>query len=154
MKRIKLGNFNKYFFVSIEDFLICSKFTWYLTLLGYVTSCQKGKSILLHRFLMGLKTGDKKVVDHINGNKLDNQRKNLRICKHSENCQNSKIRKDKKWKGYWKNKSRGNNKPFQAQIRLNGKLKHIGFYQTAKEAAKAYDSYAKIYYKKFAKTNF
>jgi hypothetical protein len=51
--------------------------------LVYARTLIDGKNILLHRFLMGPKKGE--VVDHIDGNPLNNQRSNLRVCTQGEN---------------------------------------------------------------------
>jgi hypothetical protein len=51
----------------------------------YVVTRIDGVRILLHRFLMGLESGDPREVDHRDGNQLDNRRANLRVCTHREN---------------------------------------------------------------------
>lgn len=57
---------------------------------GYVAVRKLGcRSQYIHRVIMGAPDGT--VVDHINGNKLDNRRSNLRICLQSENCLNHKV---------------------------------------------------------------
>jgi len=63
---------------------------------GYVMIWDK-KSKYLHRWLFGLEADDKRVVDHIDGNKLNCTRENLRLCTVSENMHNrSKIGKNGK----------------------------------------------------------
>ena len=66
---------------------------------------ENGKQIQIsmHRLIMGLKPGDGKIIDHINHNGLNNRRKNLWICSHSQNCKNrykpaTGIRWDKRLK--------------------------------------------------------
>lgn len=80
-----------------------------------------------------LKAPPGKVIDHINGNGLDNQRHNLRICTQSENVINSKTRKDNSSgvKGVSFRKTRGT---WDARIQRNGKLILLGQFKT-KEAA-------------------
>lgn len=46
------------------------------------------KKVYLHRFILGLLPGDGFVVDHINGNRLDNRRENLRVILPGQNSQN------------------------------------------------------------------
>lgn len=60
-----------------------SKYTMSLQPDGYVQFCKDGKQTSLHRMVMGLTRGDGKHVDHINGDKLDNRRCNLRIITHT-----------------------------------------------------------------------
>ncbi len=77
-----------------SDYENVTKWVWQLDSNGYVrrTTSEFGfkKGISLHRFLMGLEDGDRRCVDHINGNKLDNRRCNLRVCSVSTNAFNSK----------------------------------------------------------------
>lgn len=63
---------------------------WVVTTEGYARGNIEGEPILLHRHLMGCEPGDGKVVDHINHDKLDNRRANLRITTHQGNCINRK----------------------------------------------------------------
>ena len=61
---------------------------------GYATRKEGGRSLYMHRELLGLgkrKRGDPE-VDHINGNGFDNRRKNLRLVSHQQNLQNQKPR--------------------------------------------------------------
>lgn len=114
----------------------------------------KNKTIImyLHRILINAKKGQ--VVDHINGNTLDNRLSNLRICTNAENIRNSKIPKNNKsgFKGVFFNK-RLKSKPFSVKLRINGKNKHIGYYSTKKQAALAYNKAAKKYFGEFARLN-
>lgn len=95
-------------------------------------------------------------VDHINGDKLDNRRVNLRFCSHSQNAVNKIVSKDNT-SGYKGVSYRGNEKRikrWRAYIKQNRKQIFIGNYLTAEEAAKAYDKKAKEIYGQFAKPNF
>lgn len=98
-----------------------------------------------------------KYVDHIDRNKENNSANNLRWCDHSLNNMNvgKKVRKTKShsvYKGVTKRKNRS--KEWQASIRLsNGKNKHIGTFNTEKEAALAYNEIAKKEYGDFAYLN-
>ena len=123
-KRIKLndGTF------SIVDNDIYEKIKdskWYHNKCGYVARdlYKEKKRLLLHRFVLGLKKGDGKIVDHINGNKLDNRRKNLRICSHLNNLRNQKVRKDNKL-GY-----KGIKLFKQKRITKDGTIKIYNHYQ-------------------------
>lgn len=78
-----------------EDFYYYSQWKWQINNSGYVrrTLKQAGKpdkTVYLHRLIMMPPIG--KEIDHINGNKLDNRKSNLRICNRSNNMLNSKKR--------------------------------------------------------------
>ena len=69
-------------------------------------------------------------IDHIDGVKTNNHISNLRNVTNQENQFNRK-----KSKGYYFNKAKGK---YQARIKLNGKLIHISYHDTADEAHEAY----------------
>lgn len=88
---------------------------------------------LLHRAVTQAPSGT--VVDHINGDTLDNRRANLRVVTHRANSHNTTSTR--------KNGSHGaigvtwNKRQWQAQIRVDGRLKHIGVFKTFDEAREA-----------------
>lgn len=103
------------------------------------------KKIPMHRMIMGAKPGE--IVDHIDGNGLNNRRANLRVCSVAENNRNKSAR----WgryghKGVWQN-TRGT----WAAI---FKGKRIGKYATEREAALAYDRAAEKEFGEFANLNY
>lgn len=108
----------------------------------------KEPTILLHRLIMSPKKHEK--IDHINGNTLDNRKKNLRITNYIGNNQNAKIRKDNTsgYRGVYKYKNK-----YVSRIQYNGKRVVVGRFNTAKEAAIAYNIAAKKYHKEFARLN-
>ena len=72
---------------SDHAMLVCHR--WRLHPRGYAVACIEGaRDTLMHRLLLGLKPGSEGEGDHINRNKLDNRRCNLRIVSHLENSQN------------------------------------------------------------------
>lgn len=109
----------------------------------------------MHRFI--LKANSHQIVDHINGDSLDNRRENLRLCERYQNCRNSTKRVGNKsgYKGVFFRKDNGK---FRAQIgvRENGSPRYInlGHFNSAEEAASAYDAAAKQYHGEFARLNF
>ena len=74
-------------------------------------------------------------IDHINGDRIDNRIENLRLVSKRENCQNMQCHRDGKLVGvsYCKRKNK-----YRTQLTIDNKLVHIGYYQTDKEASKAY----------------
>lgn len=94
------------------------------------------RDIKMHREIMGLKYGDKREVDHINRNTLDNRRSNLRIVTRSQQMQNVTPRKNtsSKFRGVTFDKGH-KSKPWRARAKVDGKMLNIGRYATEKEAA-------------------
>lgn len=110
---------------------------------------------LLHRELLGLAHGNGLVVDHINGDGLDNRRSNMRVCTYRENSLNRGPARNGTtgYKGVsFVKKAR--TKPYQAQITENGRTHYLGVYATADEAAIAYDFAAVDLFGEFAWLNF
>lgn len=108
--------------------------------------------VYMHRIIMGAVAGQK--VDHRNGDGLDNRRENLRFCSNSQNFQNARKRKNSTsiYKGVFWSKD---TKKWRAQISipLSGKSTHIGCFVDEIEAARAYDTMAKLLYGEFARLN-
>lgn len=135
--------------VDDADYEAVMRWSWCLTN-GYPSrrktlSKNKSKTVYLHRELMN-PTG-KHVVDHINGNKLDNRRENLRVCTHAQNMVNwNNNRGESKFRGVSWDKTRNK---WKAQIQCNGKNRFIGRYSTEEEAAKAYNAEAEIVFGEF-----
>lgn len=109
----------------------------------------------MHRLILGLENGDKRQTDHIDGNGLNNQKENLRICSNGQNIRwKGKARKGKytsKYKGVnWKPKI----KKWIAQICYERNKIHIGCYSVEEDAARAYNKKALELFGEFAKLNF
>ncbi len=158
MKQIPLQK-NRFALVDDGDFNWLSQWNWFYHKTqrnAYVARTKKSKGIrtkiYMHRFIMSLQKGDRRQIDHINSNGLDNRRRNLRICTSSQNGGNRKIsRGTSRYKGVCYYKDRSN---WVAHICKNGKSLHIGYFTTEVEAAKAYDVKAVELFGEFAKTNF
>lgn len=90
------------------------------------------------------------IVDHINGNTLDNRIENLRACSYAENARNS--RKSKRntsgVKGVTWNKSR---KKWQAGVTVNKKFKNLGYYESIEDAEQARKNAVSIIHGEFAR---
>jgi hypothetical protein len=95
----------------------------------------KGKwtKAYLHRFLVSPEPGY--VVDHIDGDGLNNRRSNLRVCLHKENMRNSVSRKAN---GLPKGVHPYLNGRYKAYIQADGVVHQLGFFDTVEEAAEAY----------------
>lgn len=93
-------------------------------------------------------------VDHINKDKLDNRRSNLRICTQKQNGGNASKAKTRKftskYKGVYFDKERNK---WIAKIKRNHRNIWIGRFDTEKEAAKAYNIQARIIFREFAELN-
>lgn len=153
MKQIPLTQ-GKFALVDDEDFQMLSEFKWQYGSWGYATRAVRIdgriKHIRMHRLVMG--TPDDVDIDHINGDKLDNRRENLRVCNDSQNQANIGIRKNNTtgYKGVSYNKRRNN---YMATIRVNGNKKYLGSYTNPKDAAVAYNLAAVKYFGEFAYIN-
>lgn len=99
--------------------------------LGYALLPNKqGK---MHRILFN--NPDGMFVDHINGNSLDNRKSNLRVVTNRENQQNRRIHRDGRLVGSC---FHIRSKKWESNIRINKKLKHLGYFKTEYEAHQAY----------------
>jgi len=115
------------------------------------TVIENGKQhiIYMHREILGMDGNDKRLVDHINGNGLDNRSANLRIATVSQNNMNSMISKNNScgYKGVYWDKHRG---CWIAAITINWKKIVIGCFDTPEEAHEAYCAAAVRLFKDFA----
>ena len=142
-----------WFLVDLEDAKHALKYSWFLND-GYVARCSKRDSKYyqprLHRELLKAPYG--KEVDHINGNKLDNRKENLRIVSRFENSLNQVCHRKAEEGHCFLGVKRGKNS-WIAQIKNKGKAVHLGTFTTKEEAALAYNEAAIMFRGSFARLN-
>lgn len=109
------------------------------------------KTIKAHNLILAAAPGQE--VDHVDRNGLNNSRKNLRLTTRRENDLNRRLQANNK-SGYrgvcWASRRQA----WQAEISVNGKVKHLGRFGTPEEAARAYDAAAREVNGEFAQLNF
>ena len=134
------------FYVDTEDIEIVKQYTWCIAK-GYVIN---NDGILLHRLIMNAPSN--KDIDHINHNKLDNRKCNLRIVFDYENMWNQKIAKNNTSgaTGVYLNKA--TNKWF-AQIEVKGKKNYLGSFNTFEKAREARKIAEEKYFGKYSYDN-
>ena len=140
------GNINNSFILDKKDWEKLKKHKWNIDRLGYPSTCIDGKNKRLHVLLCGYE-----VTDHINQNKQDNRRSNLRECSNTQNRANVKRRKDNKtgYKGVFLR----SNGTYIACVRKEGKQYHLGTFKKDIDAARAYNEAAIVLFGEFACLN-
>ncbi len=139
--------------VSPQDYFSLARFSWRMKK-GYPvrSGSIKGKKVTIgiQRHILGLKIGDPLLGDHRDGDVTNNTRTNLRVATSSQNAQNRRTQKDTRT-GFKGVVVRGNR--FLAQIRVDNKLKELGYFPSPQEAAVAYNGAALTHFGEFAKLN-
>lgn len=116
---------------------------------AYAASRVAGVYVLMHRLIVEAPAGSE--VDHVDGNGLNNRRENLRCCTHQQNCRNSRKHPGRSdYKGVCWEKRRGH---WVAMIRTSQGRKHLGSFDSEKDAAEAYKLAARQYHGEFARTS-
>lgn len=153
MKTIQLTK-GKFAIVDDDDYDWIMKWKWYVNSNGYavraIRNASTHKDIRMHREIANTPEGMD--TDHINGNKLDNRKCNLRICTRSENHRNRcKLQGTaSRYKGVtWNDRL----KKWQTRIDIPGKQIYLGYYNNEISAALAYNEAAKRIFGEFAKLN-
>lgn len=156
-QQIELSKNRGIVLVNDDDYEWLAQYHWMMNCNGYAIchwkepgtgrDCMK----LMHRLIMGAPPGSE--VDHIDHNKLNNQRSNLRFCTHAGNQHNQRKRSgfSSQYKGVSWAKS---NRKWRAQIKINRQQNILGYFTDEIEAARAYDAKARELFGEFAHTNF
>ena len=152
MKYIPLTK-GKYAIVDDDDFEYLNQWKWCMT--GFYAGRGIGNyknrgRIYLHRVIMGEPKGSE--VDHINFDKLDNRKSNLRVCSKADNRRHVGLRKNNTsgFKGVSWHKLV---KKWYATIQVDGKQISKGWFENRIDAAKEYDRLSKKYHGDFAHLN-
>lgn len=140
--------------VDDDDYDRLMQYSWCLNAQGYAVRGyqQNGvkHQVRMHRAVIGDVCAGFE-VDHINGNRLDNRRSNLRIATRAQNAANrSTTSHSSTYRGVRKAKGR---KVWTARICVNQKYIHLGQYKTEIDAAKAYNDAAIKYFGDYARLN-
>lgn len=139
--------------VDDEDYNNLNQYFWSVDLHGAVSGwvgAESYRRILLHRFIMN--APDDMEVDHIDGDRLNNQKFNLRLATSSQNKCNRGPRKDNRsgYKGVSWHKQR---EKWTVRIMSGGKYLSLGLFTSKEDAAKAYNAAAVTYQNDFAYQN-
>ena len=155
MKKIYLVN-GGVCLVDNRDFYLVSCFNWHARKRGnnfYAERYSNGRIVYMHRFILGCETGT--IVDHKNGNGLDNRRTNIRLCSRTENNRNKRIQHNNKsgFKGVVHVDNPKSHKKWKAIIKVDGRSKSLGYFYNKIDAALCYNLNAQKYFGKFACLN-
>lgn len=130
--------------VDDEDFEFLNQYKWHSSH-GYAVRLKGTKGDRMHRVIMNAPSD--MFVDHINGNRADNRRANLRVCTPGENGKNKTLFVTNKsgHRGVYWNKNK-----WRAQICVNRKQIYLGRFDTLEDAAQAYKDAAIKHHGEFA----
>jgi hypothetical protein len=144
----------KYALVDDIDFERVRNLRWHVSWDGYVVRKPiingKQTRVWLHRLILDPPKGME--IDHVNGNKLDNRRLNIRVCTHQQNLRNRALPKTNT-SGFKGVRWHKRDQLWYAQTHIGNKYVHFGSYKNLKDAVNAYDEGVKKHFGEFAKTN-
>jgi hypothetical protein len=148
----------KFAIVDAEDYGQLSRHKWQAqSRFGtfYAKRKVRRSTHYMHREI--LKPPDGLICDHKDHNGLNNRKGNLRLCTQAQNVRNRRPNKSSssRYKGVTREKRREKStRKWRAQIRFNGKLRHLGIFRNEIDAAVAYDRRAAELFGEFAWLNF
>jgi hypothetical protein len=146
----------KFAIIDREDLEFVMRYKWHCRISGKYKSTYYAHSgsggvlgIKMHTYILNCPAG--MIVDHINGNGLDNRRSNIRICTYQENAYNRK--KPTRGKSRFKGVHLTKDGKWQVEIKQNKKTIYVGRFSTEIEAARAYNAKALELHGEFANLN-
>lgn len=130
---VYFNNTDNYFTCDIEDLYYVKNATWFESEFGYARGVIDKKFIFFHNYILNMKPNSESICDHIDGNRLNNRRNNLRIVNRTQNAINRGLHKNNtsgitgvswdkvanKWTSY---------------ISVNGEFLYLGNYNNKKDA--------------------
>jgi hypothetical protein len=149
---IKSSNSDNLILVNDDLWHVLNKYSWSTNNKGYYTAKINNKKYLMHRYILNAQITDK-MIDHINRNKLDNRRENLRFVSFDINSHNVTKHKNCKCKYIGVTSVKFVRTRYHAYITHNRKRYNLGTFDTEKEAALAYNNKAIELYGEFANLN-
>lgn len=135
--------------IDERDYDLVAQYKWCVDDKGYAVNT-RSEHHYMHRLIANAPPGS--MVDHANGDRLDNRRKNLRPATRSQNAANSWNNTNSTgYRGVHLRKDCGK---YQSKVTYNRKTQHLGYFDDAEEAALAYDTAALEIWGEFAVLNF
>lgn len=135
--------------VDLDDVDKIKDKTWSLQANNYIA--HGAPPLYLHRFILGAKSDEE--VDHVNGDKLDNRKCNIRFVTHGQNMFNQNKLRSSNTTGCIGVRVYSANGKYIARITVNKKIIHLGYFSDLKEAIKARIKAEKQYFGKFMGSN-
>jgi len=132
--------------IDAADIQKAMRYSWCLSKTGYAVANIDGAVTKMHRYLLDLPKGEP-IVDHINGNPLDNRRENLRLCTPLENGRNLRAKKSVSGATGVRITPEGR---WRARIMVDHKEIGLGNYSTKEEAIRARKEAEQKYYGEYA----
>ena len=149
MQQIRLANSNDVALVDDEDYARLVIYNWQKSTNGYAIRSVGTSKVYMHQDVCPTRNG--LYADHVNGQRLDNRRSNLREVTHSQNGQRRKVQSNSRtgFRGVIHSPN-----GWRAHLYCNRKHISLGYYKDIEDAARAYDKGALKYFGPNAATNF
>lgn len=134
--RDRKKNIAAYAIIDAADAVLIGQYSWsrYLTRHGtiYAQTTVSGRLVYMHRLLMGITSGPRTIlIDHVDGDGLNNRRANIRFATNGQNQQNQRLRANSKsgFRGVYPHNGR-----WVAHARINQQKYHLGTFDTPEAA--------------------